>query len=356
MQNENKPDSPTVKRKKGKGVVQVMKRMIMVILMGAVMLETSPVMADWYSLHWLDVSNGPGCYMSLYGDFWVGSAYFGHSGVSFGDLCTVYRDGTEIGTFQTDGKNTHFTDYDVVPGVTYTYEIVSKHNDCQTSISTNITCNWIYSMDVDKQELVFDASDGRSSKQTVSVSLYRLAVDSKTSMAVSGVSTVCSDDWIESTTVSSGVDIWVSSNETATNREGMVIISYEGFSRQIKVMQVGKSTTTYSSWAATNGLSGTWDAKDANGIYNVFRYVFNKPVGDFSETPLIGISFADGKPVIQTPAVVNTSGFTLWVAASDMADGTGNVTYYTLNASGETRIEEAVKPSRFFRLKVSSAQ
>ena len=116
------------------------------------------------------------------------------------------------------------------------------------------------------------------------------------------------------------------------------------------------SDCEYSSWAAANGLSGAWDAKDASGVYNVFRYVFNKPVGDFSETPLIGISFVDGKPLIKTPAIVNASGFTLSVAASDKADGTGNVINYTLNASGETRIEEAVKPSRFFRLKVDVAQ
>ena len=88
----------------------------------------------------------------------------------------------------------------------------------------------------------------------------------------------------------------------------------------------------------------------------VMRYVFNKPAGDFSETPLIGISFVDGKPVIKTPVVVNTTGFTLSVMASDMADGTGNVTNYKLNASGETKIEEAVKPSRFFRLKVDIPQ
>ena len=88
----------------------------------------------------------------------------------------------------------------------------------------------------------------------------------------------------------------------------------------------------------------------------MFRYVFNKPVGDFRETPLMGISFVDGKPVIKTPAIVNSSGFTLSVVASDFVDGTGNVKNYAISASGETRIEETMKPSRFFRLKVNSAQ
>ena len=132
-------------------------------------------------------------------------------------------------------------------------------------------------------------------------------------------------------------------------------ISYTGHSYPVRIVQAAKEVT-YSSWAAANGLSGAWDEKDANGICNVFRYVFNKPAGDFSETPLIGISFVDGKPVIKTPVVVNTTGFTLSVMASDMADGTGNVTNYKLNASGETEIEEAVKPSRFFRLKVDIPQ
>ena len=70
----------------------------------------------------------------------------------------------------------------------------------------------------------------------------------------------------------------------------------------------------------------------------------------------MGISFVDGKPIIKTPEIVNSSGFTLSVVASDFVDGTGNVTNYTLSASGETRIEEAMKPLRFFRLKVNSAQ
>ena len=344
---------------RGRGANRTMKNRMVIIAISVATLVASSAMADyWKKVCWSDVSNGPGCYMSFWGELWVGSPYFGYSSLSYNDPCIVYRDGIEIGTLLTNGNDTHFTDYDVVPGVTYNYEIVLKHdNRCESAISTQITCSWIYSMDIDNQELVFDASGGSFSKQTVSVSLYRLAVDSKTSMVLSGVSSVCSDDWMEATMVPSGVDIWVSPNETATNREGTVIISYEGFSRQIKVTQAGKPTTTsYSSWAAANGLSGAWDAKDARGIYNVFRYVFNKPVGDFRETPLMGISFVDGKPVIKTPAIVNSSGFTLSVVASDFVDGTGNVKNYAISASGETRIEETMKPSRFFRLKVNSAQ
>ena len=87
--------------------------------------------------------------------------------------------------------------------------------------------------------------------------------------------------------------------------------------------------------------------RNSPSIYNVFRYVFDNPAGDFSETPLIGISLVDGKPVVKTPTVVNSSGFNLSIQASDMVDGTGNVTNYALEASGETKIDEEMKNDSF---------
>ena len=70
--------------------------------------------------------------------------------------------------------------------------------------------------------------------------------------------------------------------------------------------------TGYAAWAATNGVTGTWDAKDALGIHNVLRYVFNVPTGTFDNPPLLSISInADGNAVIQTPKVVNSDGFEL---------------------------------------------
>ena len=84
-------------------------------------------------------------------------------------------------------------------------------------------------------------------------------------------------------------------------------------------------------------------------IHNVFRYAFNVPTGDFA---LLGIAFNDdGKAVILTPPLVNTSGFTFSVVVSDNVNGTGNVATYDLQPSGETVINETGKPRRFFRLR-----
>ena len=110
----------------------------------------------------------------------------------------------------------------------------------------------------------------------------------------------------------------------------------------------GVFSLRYADWAALHGL-GAWDAADARGIHNVFRYAFNVPTGDFA---LLGIAFNDdGKAVIVTPPLVNTSGFTFTVVVSDNVNGTGNSATYDLDASGETVINETGKSRRFFRLR-----
>ena len=111
----------------------------------------------------------------------------------------------------------------------------------------------------------------------------------------------------------------------------------------------GISASTYEAWAEANRITGAWNDKDAYGIYNVFRYAFDKPTGDFA---LIGIEFNDaGKAVVVTPPLVNSDGFALSVVASDALDGTGNATTYLLEEDGTTVIDETVSGSRFFRLK-----
>ena len=50
----------------------------------------------------------------------------------------------------------------------------------------------------------------------------------------------------------------------------------------------GGSGSGYAAWAAANGVSGAWDAVDASGVANVFRYAFDKPTGLFTEPVLIG--------------------------------------------------------------------
>lgn len=109
---------------------------------------------------------------------------------------------------------------------------------------------------------------------------------------------------------------------------------------------------SYAAWATANGVSGAWDAVDANGIANVFRYAFNKPTGAFTDPPMLDITFnAAGKAVVKTPPLVNGAGFTFTIEASDNVDGTGNAASYPLNASGETVIDETGKTTRFFRLR-----
>ena len=109
------------------------------------------------------------------------------------------------------------------------------------------------------------------------------------------------------------------------------------------------TTSGYTVWAVENEITDAWNMWDANGIYNVFRYAFNRPTGEFA---LIGIEFNDaGKAVVVTPPLVNAEGFAFSVVASDALDGTGNAASYPLEADGTTLINETVSGSRFFRLR-----
>ncbi len=113
----------------------------------------------------------------------------------------------------------------------------------------------------------------------------------------------------------------------------------------------GGGIPAYGAWAAANGIAGAWNEKDASGIYNVFRYAFNKPTDDFT---IIDITFNEaGKVVVGTPPLVNGGGFVFSVVASDTPDGTGNVATTPLDPSGETTINETGKTARFFRLTVT---
>ncbi len=154
-----------------------------------------------------------------------------------------------------------------------------------------------------------------------------------------------------------GIDFAVNSCRAYFRLKGGLRAGYE-----VKrcVLSLGGETITgalfaspYEAWTAASGISGAWDATDALGIANVFRYAFNKPTGAFANPPLLGISFtARGRPVITTPPLVNTAGFTFSVVASDNPDGTGDVDTTPLSASGKTTIYETkFAPARFFRLR-----
>ena len=107
----------------------------------------------------------------------------------------------------------------------------------------------------------------------------------------------------------------------------------------------------YAAWAGTNGVAGAWDATDASGVHNVFRYLFDKPSGAFENPPILSISFdASGRAVIHTPPLSpSATGFEISILATDDLAGTGGTTY-PLDADGETTIPASDKPARFFRL------
>ena len=104
-------------------------------------------------------------------------------------------------------------------------------------------------------------------------------------------------------------------------------------------------------------LSGAWDATDANGVANAFRYVFDRADAAFAGVVIIGFE-ADGAGAvaIQTQPIVNGKEFfTFTIVASDNADGTGNVMEYPLSVDdpeGITIIEEEYNPHRFFRVRI----
>ena len=333
----------------------------MIVVISVVALVTSTALADRlasYDIRWeltTDAEEGtPGCTIAWrVVEIWERSTPGYWYELLCGTSCTVYRDDIAIANIvsSTNGA-TYYTDYDVIPGSTHSYK-VSAFNLITAKAYTK-TCKFIYNVEIGANDILLEGNGG-----TVNVPVEVRKVYAGSSSIVSWDYNY-SGDWLSVERIENGSRIAISAgkNETGMTREGTVTISKGNYYNwPIKVTQAGgAATAAYSSWAETNGLSGAWDEKDANGIYNVFRYVFNKPVDDFSETPLIGISFAEGKPVIKTPAVVNTSGLALSVLASDRVDGTGNVTNYTLNASGETSIDEEAKPSRFFRLKAVLAQ
>ena len=113
----------------------------------------------------------------------------------------------------------------------------------------------------------------------------------------------------------------------------------------------------YADWAATNGVDGTWDAKDGLGVANVFRYVFERPEGAFGKT-LLSISFDESgrAAVIHTPPRSRTAtGFDVTIeAVEDLSDWTGSGAgqSYPVDVYGNTRVP-ADLPVRFFRLKAA---
>lgn len=182
--------------------------------------------------------NKPGCYMTFTDQEGLRGRGGSTIGRSSGVPCTIFRNGEAIGTMYTDRVRNEFTDYDVVPGETYTYEI--RGYDGAYSATTgerNITCNFIYGINLETLVVTFE-SDNNTAK-AVTYSLYKQTVNGKESISKK-VSCTTSDDWINVESGTGVINVWVDPNDTGVMRIGTFTIEYEGFKSLIKVIQ-GKS-------------------------------------------------------------------------------------------------------------------
>ena len=94
----------------------------------------------------------------------------------------------------------------------------------------------------------------------------------------------------------------------------------------------------------------TWDAADASGIHNVFRYAFNVPAGAFTNSPLLDIAIEGGSAVVKTPPAANTADFVLSVVESSDVAGAAVTRRKPLDAAGRTVFTMENAASRFYRL------
>ena len=106
--------------------------------------------------------NKPGCYMTFTDQEGVKFPKGSQLRRSNDVPCIVFRNGEEIGTLGTNSVRNEFTDYDVVPGETYIYEIrgYNRNGFVASTGEKSITCNFIYGIDIDSQVMTFEASDG----------------------------------------------------------------------------------------------------------------------------------------------------------------------------------------------------
>ena len=179
--------------------------------------------------------NKPGCYMTFTDQEGLRFPGNTHIGRSTNVLCKVFRNDEEIGFLRTNPVRNEFTDHDVVPGKTYTYEIRGydgKH--CSTTGKRDIVCYFIYSVELESQVVAFGANG--DTRKAISYSLYKQTAEGKT--PISGcVSYICDDDWINVEVAMGVLNIDVAPNETGSVRIGTVTIGYEGFKWSIKVIQ-----------------------------------------------------------------------------------------------------------------------
>ena len=131
---------------------------------------------------------------------------------------------------------------------------------------------------------------------------------------------------------------------------GQPVRPVRGFAGCSASGSVTYDSSPYETWAAANGVAGAWDATDASGIANVFRYVFNVPAGAFTNPPLLDIAIEGGNAVVITPPVSNTVGFAVSVVESSDVAGAAVTRRKPLDATGRTVFPMGSVASRFYRL------
>ena len=138
-------------------------------------------------------------------------------------------------------------------------------------------------------------------------------------------------------------------NDLGFDSSGYISIYYYNRYYGHSVRPVQSSPTAYDIWAAANGVAGAWDATDANGVHNVFRYAFDKPTGAFENPPLLSIHFENGSPVVVTPPLVNTDGYFFALLAYDALTNAVPSEGWQLSPDGTNAVPGNL-PARFFRL------
>ena len=102
----------------------------------------------------------------------------------------------------------------------------------------------------------------------------------------------------------------------------------------------------YGAWADANGVTGAWNEK-SGGVYNVFRYVFNRASGYAGIT---GIEVGESNVVITTPAVANSDGVTVSVVESSDVAGEMVTAREAVDATGRAVFTKGAAALRFYRL------
>ena len=115
-----------------------------------------------------------------------------------------------------------------------------------------------------------------------------------------------------------------------------------------RIIERGAVLSGYAAWAADNG-KGEWNEK-SDGVYNVFRYVFDVPTGN-AGAQITNIVVEGGTAKVMTPKTKNTEGVTVWVVESSDVAGAFATKTNVLDAAGTNTFTIGNDAThRFYRL------